>query len=382
MSGPQPAKKRPTVVHLMPWSGVGGVEIATIRMVQATRDHVRNVAFCLSDATAVRTAFEKVGVETEAYRPPEPSLRHSGAYYRASRLLADQIANYEADIAHFSDEKAAYHNSLATVLAGTKRICHLRVSFPTLELRQKLCLLPIQSFIFVSNEAMDTFAMSVPQAKKRVIYDAIDIPAIDVTATGTAARQELGIPAECTVVGMLARVSPQKDYMTLANAAVKVLERFPDTRFLVVGDNSLVDLNRQHYGAVAARLNELGIADRFTFTGHRDDAQRFVAAMNFCVLSTHREGFPLSILESMALAKPVIATSVGGIPEIVFPDINGYLCEHGDSDSLAEKIMYLVSDPASVKRLGNAARGHVASNYSKAKYVAEILRAYSDVSRA
>jgi glycosyltransferase involved in cell wall biosynthesis len=209
----------------------------------------------------------------------------------------------------------------------------------------------------------------------------VAIPAFDVAETGAAARKELGIPEQCSIVGMLARVSPQKDYFTLASAAAKVLNRFPHARFLVVGDNSLVDLNRRHFAEVEAKLNALGIADKFVFTGHRDDAERFVAAMDFCVLSTHREGFPLSILESMAMGKPVIATSVGGIPEIVLPAHNGYLCEHENSNDLAAKIEDLLSDPVKVKGLGDTAREHVRTNYSKAKYVAEILQAYSDVTR-
>jgi glycosyltransferase involved in cell wall biosynthesis len=368
-----------TVAHFMPWSGIGGVEIATLRLTDAMRDSFRNVAFCLHDAVDLRNSFEKLGIETVTYVPPEPSLRHAGRFYKESRIVADQIRQAGADIVHFSDEKAAYHNSLAARLAGTRNICHLRVSYPRLSLRQRLCLLPVQSFIFVSKEARQTFAMRLPDRKARVVYDAVEIPDPGTPENNEAVRRELGIPPGCPLVGMVARVSPQKDYFTLASAAVKVLEKYPETRFLIVGDNSLVDLNRRHYAEVAQKLKELNIEDRFIFTGHCSDVPRFIAAMDICALCTHREGFPLSILEVMAMQKPIVATSVGGIPEIVIPGVTGYLHRHGDSEELADAIVALIEDPDGAKNLGLSARQHVQQHYSREGFVEDISRAYLDV---
>src|SRR5260370_38176781 len=106
-----------TIAHFMPWSGIGGVEIATLRLVDATRDRFRHVAFCLQDATALKESFEKLGIETVAYAAPEPSLRHAIRYYGESRRVARQIQQANASIVHFADEKAAYHNTLAARLA-------------------------------------------------------------------------------------------------------------------------------------------------------------------------------------------------------------------------------------------------------------------------
>jgi glycosyltransferase involved in cell wall biosynthesis len=178
---------------------------------------------------------------------------------------------------------------------------------------------------------------------------------------------------------MVARVNPQKDFFTLASAAAEVLDRYPNTRFLVVGDNSLVDLNRAHYKEVAEALIKLGISRIFIFTGQRDDVPRLIAAMDVCVLSTHREGFPLSILESMSMRKPVIATAVGGIPEIVKPGINGYLHKHGDSKELATAIARLVEDPEKARQLGIAAYEDVRLNHSRQAFVDDLSKAYGDV---
>ncbi len=373
------SNQRLTIAHFMPWSGIGGVEIATLRLVEATRQHFRHVAFCLHDAVALQGSFNELGVETVIYTLPVPSLRHAVRFFKESRIVARQIQQVEADIVHFADERAAHYNSLAALLARARMVCHLRVSYPHLSLRNRLCLLPVHSFIFVSKEAKQSFAISLPIAKTRVIYDAIDVSPSDMTQSYATVRRELGVPDGCALVGMVARVSRQKDYGTLADSAVKILAKYPDTLFLIVGDNSLVDLNRSHYAEVAKNLDELGIRDKFIFTGHRTDVPRLIAAMDLCVLCTHREGFPLSILETMAMRKPVVATAVGGIPEIIDHGVTGYLHQHGDSKELADAVISLIEDPVKAHRIGEAGYENVRQNYSRQKFVDEIAKAYSDL---
>lgn len=375
-------KGKPTIAHFSASKDVfGGVEIATLRLTAATNAQFRHVAFCTHDAVKLRNLFEKQGVETVAYALPEPSLRHARRYYMESLALARQIQESGADIVHFSDIFAAHYGSFAALLAHTRIICHVRISYPHLTLRHRLPLLPVHSFIFVSGEAMRTFSMSLPRAKARVIYDPIEVATADMNESNAAVRCELGVPPGCALVGMVARVAPQKDFFTLASAAAEILSKFPDTRFLVVGENSGADSHRHHYEEVVQRLNELGILSSFIFTGYRNDVPRLISAMDIFVLCTHREGFPLSILESMAMRKPVVATAVGGVPEIVKHGVTGYLHQHGNSKELAEAIIHLIENPEEVRRIGDAGYEHVRQNHSRQKFVDEISRAYSDVMR-
>jgi len=360
---------------------MGGVEIATLRMVETTRRQFRHIAFCLPDAVALRDSFKTLGIETVTYQLPEPSLRHGARFYKESKIVARQLKQVDADIVHFQDVKAAYHNSLAAMIARTRIVCHIRSANPHLDMRQKLCLWPVQRFIFVSKESRQSFDLPLAAHKTCVVYDAIEVPATDTSESSVAVRREFGIPDRCVLAGMVARVAPVKDYFTLADAAVQVLARHPNTRFLIVGDNSLEELNRNHYAKVAERLNELGIADRFIFTGHRDDVPRLIAAMDLFVLSTHREGFPLSILEAMAMGKPVVATAVGGIPEIVTQEVTGYLHQHENSKELADAVLRLIDNPEEARRMGATAREHVLQSYSRQKFADEIAKAYLDVMR-
>jgi len=370
-----------TVAHIMPWSGIGGVEVATLRMTDASRDHFRHVAFCLHDAIALRNSFEKAGIETIAYSPPEPSLRHVGRYFKESLIVARQIRQAKADIVHFADEKAAYHNSLAAFLARSRTVCHIRTTIPHFNLRQRLCLLPVHSFVFVSKEAKRSFALSLPDNKARVIYDWAEVSNADMTESNAVVRRELGVPHDCKLIGMVARVAPVKDYFTLASAAAEVLRRYPNTRFVIVGDNSLVELNRQHYSEVVQELNKLGIADKFIFTGHRSDVSRLISAMDISVLCSHREGFGLCLVESMAMGKPVVATLVGGTPEIVTENVTGFLHRHGNSKELADALLRLINNPEEARRMGATAREHVLQNFSRQRFADEIARTYLDVMR-
>jgi glycosyltransferase involved in cell wall biosynthesis len=381
-TSPDGSNGKPTVAHFIASNVMGGVEIATLRLTSATNAQFRHVAFLWPGAAVLKNLFEKQGVETVTYTPPTPSLRHGIRFYKQSLEVARQLRGVKADIVHFADKFAAYYTSLAALLAHTKTICHVRLSHPQLSLRDRLSLLPVQNYIFVSAEAMRTFGLHLPESRARVIYDSIVVSTADMTDSNAAVRREFGIEPGCALVGSVARVAPQKDFPALVTAAAEVLSRYPDTRFLIVGEHSSDPDHRAHFEAVLEQLEDLGIKDSFIFTGYRNDVPRLLAAMDISVLCTHREGFPLSILESMALRKPVIATAVGGVPEIVKHGVTGYLHQHSDSKQLAREIISLIESPEELNRIANAGYEHVRLNFSSQKYMVEMSKAYLDAMRS
>ena len=373
---------KPTIAHFMPWAGVGGVEIATQRMTAATAGEFRNVAFCLPEAHDVRALFQNQGTETATYTAPVPSFRHFASFYRRSKAVAKELKKFHVKVVHFSDAKAAYENGLAAWLAGARTVCHFRVTYPKLTWREKLYLLPVEKFIFVSKDVMRTFGMRVPKHNARVIYDSVDFSSQDSDEmeleNSQFIRREFKIPTNARVIGMVARVNPQKDYFTLAKAAAKVLQRYPDTKFLIVGDNANVENNRIHFDQVMLHLQELGIAESFIFTGHRTDVARLISGMDVCILVTHREGFPLCLLEALALRRPVVATAVDGIPELVIHEQTGLLHRHGDADELADGILHLIENPEKAKKLGLAGQAHVQANFSRKAFIHDLTMTYLD----
>ena len=371
------SSSRITVAHLLPWPTLGGVEIATLRLMSATSGGFKHVAFCIRGSSDLIAACKQAGAEVVEYTPPEPSARHALRFLSESRLVAGELRRCGAQIAHCSEIKATYHNSLATMLAGVPLLTHVRSRFAKLPFRDRLTFLPTKLYVFVSKDSWRQFAIKVPERKARVLYDAVSIS--EVSANVDSVREEFGIPSGAPLIGMVARVNPQKDYFTLADAAAKVLAKRPDVKFIVVGDNSQVELNRNHYAEVRRRIEDLGIANAFLFTGFREDIPRLVSAFDVFVLSTHREGLPLSVIEAMGIGKPVVATAVDGIPEIVDQGVTGLLHQHGDSEGLASAILACIEDPAKAASMGDAARRLVASEYTMDAYVRNVTRIYNEM---
>jgi len=183
------------------------------------------------------------------------------------------------------------------------------------------------------------------------------------------------------VIGMTARVSAQKDYVTLARAAKRVLDGVPDARFVIVGDHERHDAHREHYALVQRELARLGVADAFVFTGFRSDVARVMGAFDVFVLSTHFEGLPLVILEAMAMELPVVATAVNGIPELITSDSVGLLAPHEDEEKLAGQLLALLRDPARARRVAAGGRELVERQFSARAFGESIAALYVDALR-
>jgi glycosyltransferase involved in cell wall biosynthesis len=368
-----------TVAHILPYTAVGGTEHATLRIAKAVdASRFPSIAFCLRNAPSVRAHFESAGIPCVLYDPPEPSYRHARTFLRASRELSRQLTNAGASVVHCADLSAASHAALGGRLAGIPVICHIRNRFFRISRRDRSFLWPVRRFVFVSANTWQNFGHQVNRRRGIVVYDGLDVPANQPDGCH-GVRREFGIPAEAPIVGMMARVAPQKDFATLARAAATVLHAFPRTRFLIVGDFSSTDTYRQHYCEVRAMMQSCGVADAFIFTDHREDVPRLMHAIDVFVLSTHWEGLPLVILEAMAHEKPVIATAVDGIPEVVTNGKTGLLFPHEDHETLTRHIVGVLSDPDWAAELAAAGRRLVTTRFSREQFGASMNAVYASV---
>jgi glycosyltransferase involved in cell wall biosynthesis len=176
---------------------------------------------------------------------------------------------------------------------------------------------------------------------------------------------------------MIARVAPQKDYATLMRAAVQVLQENRRAHFLIVGDTASAACHR-HYEHVRRIIEEAGVAPSFTFTGYRPDVRCFLDAFDIFVLSTHAEGLPLVVLEAMAAGKPVVATAVDGIPEVVSDSQTGLLFLHEDHTQLASHIIRLGRARALAQQLGDAGQASVKARFTWERFAANLNALYDE----
>jgi len=375
------SKQEIRIGHVLPWPSVGGVELATLAIASTMESKgIKSVAFCLQDSTLVSNLFEQKGFETESYQPSDHSYRHPKKYLTASLQLARRFKKHRIDVVHCGDLLAAYYSGLGAKMAGLPVLCHIRCSYPEISKRDQSFLRLVNKFAFVSHDAWQTFAYRINEARGRVIYEGIDSAAlIQQAANAGSVRSEFNIPDDVSLIGMAARVAPAKDYETLAKAAARVIAQDKNVRFMIVGDHSQVREYREHYEHVKSLLSANGVADYFIFTDHRDDAQRLIAALDIFLLSTRTEGLPLVILEAMAHAKPVVATNVGGVPEVVQAGVTGFLHEPKDDAQQAADLLRLLDDRSLRQKMGEAGRQRVSSDFNKERFAAELSELYYEM---
>jgi glycosyltransferase involved in cell wall biosynthesis len=172
-----------------------------------------------------------------------------------------------------------------------------------------------------------------------LIHNGVDLQRYDHQEACCTLREEYAMVPGAQIVGVVARLEPEKGHPTLIDAWPLVLRVVPDAYLLVVGEGSRRE-------ALEAQAAERGVADRVIFTGRRDDVPALTAALDVAVLASYREAQGLTILEAMALSRPVVASNVGGIPEMVENGRTGLLVPPHDAGALAAAIVRLLTDHA------------------------------------
>jgi glycosyltransferase involved in cell wall biosynthesis len=196
--------------------------------------------------------------------------------------------------------------------------------------------------------------VAVSTAIRDVLVEEYGVPLgqVDVVlpaTTAPVAERPVASGPRGAVVGVVGRLVPEKGVDVFLQAAVLVLAVVPHARFLVVGEGPMrADLER--------RATNLGIADRVTFTGFRGDAPQIIAELDILAVPSRSDGSPLVVCEAMAAGIPVVASRVGGLPDLVADGRTGLLVGPGQAEELARAMVSLLLDPAAADEFGGHAR--------------------------
>jgi glycosyltransferase involved in cell wall biosynthesis len=294
--------------------------------------------------------FEASGIPVASYHAVAPSYRHPAPFLQSSRELAEDFGRRRIDVVHCSDLLGGYYAVLAARFARIPVLCHVRCIFDDISRRDQSFLWWIDHFVFVSESVRAQFAYRAGAASGSVIYDGIPIP--DPPPDSGSVRAEFGISSDAPLIGMVARIAPAKDYATLGKAAAIILRAIPEARFLMV-----------------------------VFTGHRQDVSRLTAAVDVIALATHGEGVPLSLLEAMALGKPVVATGIGGVLDLIRDQETGLLHRHEDAEQLAAALLSLLQNPDRARELGKAGFRDVQNRFSPRANASALTALYRKLAR-
>ena len=260
------------------------------------------------------------------------------------------------DVVHWHAARAHALGAIASLLApGPARVLSRRVDFAvrrTLGSRL-LWSLPIEEIVAISEGVRDALARSgVDPARVRVVPSGIDLTPYESPPAGPereALRASLGVERDEIVALQAAALAPHKSQTDLLNAAALAREQAPRLRVWIAGEGEL-------RAALEAEHDRLGLGTTVRLLGFREDVGKLLAAADLFVVSSYLEGMGTATLDAMASGLAVVATRVGGIPEIVRDGETGILVPARDPKALADAMVRVSSDPALRGRLGAAGR--------------------------
>jgi len=209
-----------------------------------------------------------------------------------------------------------------------------------------------------------------PEQKIAIVPLGLDLTAFIRSSVAKGSfRSELGISSAVPLIGIVGRIVPIKNHELFIDAANLILRSRPDARFVVVGDGP-------HRPAIVQYANEKQLKYHITFTSWRRDLERIYPDLDVLIVSSINEGTPVSAIEAMAAGCPVVATRVGGVPDVIEDNNTGVLVEPGNAATLANAVLNLVANPSRARALGQAARTDVTIRYRKERLIADIQALY------
>ena len=303
---------------------------------------------------------------------------------RALTGLVLLARSFKPDIVHTHLAKAGALGRIAARIAGVRTVVHTyhgsvfrgyfgqRESAVYLGIERALARITTRIVAITSGQKADLVDLGIAPSSKIVeIPLGLDLDHFRELPAREAALSALGLPREGRYVAIVARLVPIKDIPTFLRAFALVTESLPDVRGLVVGDGP----ERE---AVEGLAHNLGLERRCRFLGWRADLPNVYAASDVVALTSLNEGSPVSVIEAMASGRAVVATAVGGVPDVV-SEATGILVPVGDHRGFADAIVSLLRDPDRRAELGRKGREVAVRRFASDRLVADIDRLYIDL---
>jgi glycosyltransferase involved in cell wall biosynthesis len=370
-NSPARTDSRIHVVQATLGMGLGGMERVVMdlcRYVDPAR--FRFTVCCISQRGALADELEAEGIPV-VFCENQTRL---GKYLRGlelGRILREQ----RADILHTHNTTAFIDGLIGARIGGVPVVVHTDhcKNYP-IEWRrtvaENVASRLVDRMVAVSHHTKSELMRyeKIPDARLTVIHNGIN-PRPTGNVPLDVLRRELGLSPDHMIVGTIGRLEPQKGLDLLLAAAPRVIDACPNARFLIVGGGSLdAELRAQ---AVA-----LGIADRVVFTGWRTDAIDLMPLFDCFVSTSNFEGLPMVLLEAMAFGKPIVATDVGGVPELLQDGFNGFSIGDRRPELVAAALLRIIRDDVLRRRLGQNSRARYAERFTAQAMASAYQRIY------
>jgi len=323
------------------------------------------------------------------------SLRPSGALtlgcraiarlplWVASRIkLRNLFQRHAADVVHiinggYPGAQGCVTAAMAAKAAGVRKILMSVQSYPypprtPLDAIMDRRLIRAVDYLVPNSLAAAQGLMSLrgfPKSKIHPIQTGTPAPPQDREA-GVRLRAELDLPSDRVLVGTVAALEPLKGHLVLLEALREIQAEFPQAHLIFLGEGIMRP-------QITAYVQAHQLVGRVSLLGYRNDAQRLTNAFDVVAFPSFVEGMPITILEAMALARPIVATNVGGIPEEIEHGASGLLVPPRDSRALADGLRQMLRSPGNAARMGQAAREKYCRQFTVQRMVGDFVRLYS-----
>jgi glycosyltransferase involved in cell wall biosynthesis len=322
-------------------------------------------ALDLSDALKRRGHYVKLmcpdegwitGAAREAEIPIEVSPMRRLGWFATGHKIGRHVRDQHIDVIHTHLTRASYIGMAAGLKAHVPVVTTVHL-LNNDKLYRRLA--QGRNRLVAVSEFVQTILHEKGVARDYIdtVYNGTDFLGFE-PANGDAVRADLGIPRDRRVIGIVGRVCRSKGHLEMVRALKKVIQEIPNAHAVFVGR-----IEEGFRDELLKVVEEEGVADHITFTGVRSDVPRVIDAFDVSAMPSHMETFGLAAIEAMARARPVIASNVGALPEIVSHGKTGLLVPVGE-DNLAEAVAYLLGDDRAREEMGRHARSEVEARFS------------------
>jgi glycosyltransferase involved in cell wall biosynthesis len=350
------------ILHIYQNSKIGGVQQQLLSLFKAyNRERFNPIFCCLGPKQEMGKEIEGTGIEFISLNKLRYNRFSPGIVLELHRLMKiKQIhvvrthryrSNLYGRLAAFSSGIpviiASVHDNYRTDKRPKRRIMNHILSKIT------------DKIVAVSEDVKEDIIRydRIDPSKVQVIPNGIDLERFNPEKNTSNIRKEFSLEEDDIVIGFIGRIVPAKGLEYLLYALPYLKEEFKSIKLLIIGEGSLVEEFKE-------KAKKNNIFDNILFTGVRRDIPEILASIDIFVMPSTAEGLPNSLLEAMAMGKPVVATKVGGIPEVIRNGFNGILIPPRDHRELAMAIKNLIGNSQLAVKMGQAARNFVLNNHS------------------
>ena len=359
-------------------AAIGGAERDLIALLKTLDRHKWELHVVCPGTGPFREQLHAIAVPTHALSLP-PWRKSLALFQRRSavRRLETLVNQLDPAMIHVNDIWWVPH----TVRAIARRtsnpvpiVAHVRQEIEPAKVRHYQ-LDRVEAVIAISRQIEQSLiAGGVSVKNVRTVYSGIDLSERQHTQDDQTIRRMIGVTNEAVLVGTIANLFPRKGYEVMLRALPAIVRAVPSVHYVIVGsdDNNYADRLKQ-------LAHELKIADRVHIVGFQDPVQPFLTSLNLYVHPALMEGFGIAVVEAMAMGKAVVATTTGGLPEVVAQGETGLLVPPGDAESLASTVVSLLQDRVLREQMGLCGRARAHERFSLDASVRHMEQLYGEV---